>query len=322
MVRGKRIEEHILSASKIKTFEDCGWVYWAKYHLGLPDSANEGSARGSICHMIFELLMIDKHKHHYDSIIENKGIEKSPSIQRLVRKHLKSYKFDTQENYDMINKMVYVGANHDFFEENGELGEPEYAFVIENKKRGYKIRGFIDKHAFYDEDTLIITDYKSSKGKYRGEELHSNVQAMMYTLAGKKIRNKLKKIKVRFLFLRFPRTPIQELEFSKDEIEGFEYYLGWLNGVMNDFNENDAVSNFAADKPDKRWFCAAGKTWVCPLRDPFEYYALVDSEGYTIASSKEKSELKLDPKFEIKKMMYLGCPRHHNVNPKEAIQEA
>ena len=108
MVRGKKIEEHILSASKIKTFEDCGWVYWAKYHLGLPDSANEGSARGSICHMIFELLMVDRHKHHFDTITENKGIEKSPAIQRLVWKHLRSYGFDSQENYDMINKMVYV----------------------------------------------------------------------------------------------------------------------------------------------------------------------------------------------------------------------
>ena len=322
MVRGKKIEEHILSASKIKTFEDCGWVYWAKYHLGLPDSANEGSARGSICHMIFELLMVDRHKHHFDTITENKGIEKSPAIQRLVWKHLRSYGFDSQENYDMINKMVYVGVNYDFFEEKGELGEPEHAFVIESKKHGYKIRGFIDKHAFYDKDTLVITDYKSSKGKFRGEELHSNVQAMMYTLAGRKIRNKLKKIKVRFLFLRFPKAPIQELEFTEDQIGGFEYYLGYLTDVINNFDVNDAASNFAADKPDKKWFCAAGKTWVCPLRDPFEYYALVDPDGYVISSSKDEKDLSLDSNFEIKKMVYQGCPTHHAIEPKEAIQEA
>ena len=299
----------ILSASKIKTFEDCSWTYWAKYHLGLPDEANEGSARGSICHLIFELLMEDRHRKYYDTILKDHSIKNCPAIIRLINKHLNNYNFNTKENYELIDKMIYVGLSNDFFEEGGKLGEPEVGFMIENKRLKYKIRGFIDKHAFYG-DTLIITDYKSSKGKFKGDGLHANGQAMMYTLAGRKLKKGIKRIKVRFLFLRFPRAPIQELEFTKDEISGFEHYLSYVNEVVNNFTQEDATSNYAADKAETKWFCAAGKTWVCPLRDPYNFYALYDENDKLLKTSK-KDDLVAGDKQKVKKMTYLGCPRHH-----------
>ena len=93
----------ILSASKIKTFEDCSWTYWAKYHLGLPDEANEGSARGSICHLIFELLMEDRHRKYYDTILEDHSIKNCPAIIRLINKHLNNYNFNTI-NYSSLQR--------------------------------------------------------------------------------------------------------------------------------------------------------------------------------------------------------------------------
>ena len=45
-----------LSASRIKTAQGCSWLYWCKYKLKLPDASNDGAKRGSICHLIFELL--------------------------------------------------------------------------------------------------------------------------------------------------------------------------------------------------------------------------------------------------------------------------
>jgi len=310
---------NILSASKIKTFEDCSWIFWSKYHLHLPDTANEGSARGTICHLIFELLLKSRHRKHYDQITKDKSFDNSPVIRKLVEKHLKSYDFETQENYDLIEKMVVVGLNNDFFEEDGELGEAETSFLIENKKLKYKVRGFIDKHAFHD-NTLVIIDYKSSKKKFKGEGLTANVQAMMYTLAGRKLKKNIKKIKVRFLFLRFPRAPVQEVEFSKDEMDGFEIYLSYLSKIIKDFDETDATSNYAADKPDTKWFCSAGKTWVCPLKEPFAYYALVDGENNVIKTSKEDN-LELQDGCVVKKMKYLGCPRYYYNKPSEVTIE-
>ena len=46
-----------LSASRLKTAKTCSYLYWAKYHLKLPDKTNDGAARGSVCHLIFESLL-------------------------------------------------------------------------------------------------------------------------------------------------------------------------------------------------------------------------------------------------------------------------
>ena len=54
--------------------------------------------------------------------------------------------------------------------------------------------------------------------------MESNIQAMMYSLVAKKKWPKLKPV-VKFVFLRFPRATIQELQFSDDALKGLELYL-------------------------------------------------------------------------------------------------
>ena len=54
-----------LSASRIKTAQSCSWLYWCKYKLGLPEKGNDGARRGSICHLIFEVLGVKKRKKYY-----------------------------------------------------------------------------------------------------------------------------------------------------------------------------------------------------------------------------------------------------------------
>ena len=60
-----------LSASRIKTLQQCSWKYWCNYKLKLPDKSNDGASRGWICHLIFELLGEARHKKHYETIIKN-----------------------------------------------------------------------------------------------------------------------------------------------------------------------------------------------------------------------------------------------------------
>lgn len=52
-----------LSASRIKTAQSCSWLYWCKYKLKLPDKSNEGAKRGSICHLVFEVLGVKGRKN-------------------------------------------------------------------------------------------------------------------------------------------------------------------------------------------------------------------------------------------------------------------
>ena len=66
-----------LSASRIKTLESCSWLYWGKYHLHLPDTGNDGAARGTVCHWIFELLLSEKNFKYFELIMH---IPQAPEI--------------------------------------------------------------------------------------------------------------------------------------------------------------------------------------------------------------------------------------------------
>lgn len=244
------------------------------------------------------------------------AMEGSPAVTRLVKKFLIKHDimYDRpDENYDLISEMIMVGLHIDFYGEGGSIDKPEQEFNIENKKPAYKIRGFIDKPVKYEKKKEIkIIDYKSSKYKFRGDELDSNIQALMYSLAAKTLWPGLKP-NVEFQFLRFPRKPCQNLEFSKDQIKGFETYLEHIYKHINAFSEEDSKTNFAIDNSKTRWMCGIGR-WVCPLKKEFNYYSLQDNKGKQVRSSLKKEELvKIKKKGQkIIEKTYEGCPKFNN----------
>ena len=300
-------EVKILSASRIKTLETCSWVYWNNYHDKVPQTQNEGSLRGTICHTVFELLLNKRHKKHYKNIIENNSINGSKGISKLVKK-LSLEVGLAESHYELLDQMILVGLKEDFFGENGKIIESEYEFNIENDKPKYHIRGFMDKPIKIKKEMHII-DYKSSKYKFRGDELEANVQAMMYSLASRKLWPKLKPI-IKFLFLRFPKKPTQELSFNEEQIKGFEYYLEHIYEYINNFDENSAKSNFAIDSPKNKWMCGIG-SWVCPYKSPYDYYVKIDENNKIIESSLDgKFKNTENHKIEIRK--YKGCPKFNN----------
>jgi hypothetical protein len=294
----------ILSASRIKTLETCSWVYWNNYHTKVPQTQNDGALRGTICHTVFELLLNPKHKHHYKKIIKQNSINGSPAVTRLVRK-LKAKVDLNPSNFEILDQMIMVGLKHDFFGEGGEIVKPEYPFELKNEKPKYHIKGFMDKPIKKNKEMHII-DYKSSKYKFRGDDLEANIQAMMYSLASLKIWPKLKPI-VKFLFLRFPKRPIQELTFTKDQIKGFEHYLEHINDYINKFDEKSAEANFAADNEKNKWMCQIG-SWRCPYKDQFEYFVKIDKNNHIIESNLNGSFKDIDG-FKIEKRVYQGCPK-------------
>lgn len=319
----------MLSASRMKTVEACSWLYWCNYHLNLPQTTNDGAIRGSICHLIFELLLEKKHKKHFNIIKKAGRIDASKAIERLVNKHLNHYKANNEENYEMINDMVLVGLNDDFFCKGAKLLDPEYEFVLKNKDPEYVVRGFIDKAAKYTKDKkIIITDYKSSKQKFSGDDLSANLQAMIYSLVALKTWPKLKPI-IHFCFLRFPSEPIQQLEFSEEELSGLEHYLSHDYKIINEFDEKSATTNFAADQPypakgegfKGALNCGYAKykgqlkkdgslMWHCPYKFDFEYYELLGKDGHQLKTAFTKKELKAKKGQKIIKKKYEGCPRH------------
>jgi ATP-dependent helicase/DNAse subunit B len=304
-------KKKVLSASRIKTLEDCSWKYWCNYHEKIPQTQNDGACRGTVCHTIFELLLNKKHKKHFERIMERGFTAASKPVARLIKTLLLKSGCHSEENHEMCLDMVYVGLNSDFFGKGGAVDKPEIRFTIKNKNPEYEIMGFIDKKIKY-KDKIKIVDYKSSKRKFPAKDLESNIQAMAYTLAAKrKWPKSSKNVEVEFLFLKFPRQPSQQITIPQEQLDGFEHYLAHMYKIINSFTEGQAKTNYAKDKMETKFFCKAGKHWKCPYLEPFDYYSLESEDGEILKGSFTKSELG-SPKDgqKIIKKKYEGCPAH------------
>ena len=298
-----------LSASKIKTVEGCSWLYYSKYILKFPDISNSGASRGTICHLIFELLLTDRHKKFFEDLCSGKaGIIKNPAIHRLILKNAKKLKVDDEENLDLIYMMIQTGLQSDFFCNGSLLVEAESEFKLEEED--YIINGFIDKLAKFNDTDYKIYDYKSSKAKFSKEEIDFNLQNLMYSLAVFKTKGHIPDVS--FIFLKFKKQPIQEApKPTEEQLEGFKAYLAYIAGYLSKFDEKNSVQNLAANSPKKKWMCGSdvqGK-WICPSRLAATYYIGTDINDKFIKSSLEREPLLGDPKVDlIKKIEYKGCP--------------
>jgi len=298
-----------LSASKIKTAESCSWLYYTKYILRLPDTGNSGSSRGTICHLIFELLLGDKHKEYFDDLCCGKaGVIKNPAIHRLILKHAKKLKVDDEENLDLIYDMIQTGLQADFHCNGSTSVEPEMEFLFE--ETDYLLNGFIDKLAFYEDGKCKISDYKSSKKKFSKEEIDFNLQNLIYSLA---VYKKHKVIPdVEFIFLKFRKQPIQQApKPTEEQLGGFEAYLSYTAKQLQNFDEKSSTSSLAASSVKKKWMCGSdvpGK-WICPSRLPAIYYIGVDKDDKFVKSSFDRPQLENNKKVVlINKIDYKGCP--------------
>jgi hypothetical protein len=307
-----------LSASRIKTAQQCSWTYWCKYILKLPDRGNDGASKGTICHLLFEVLGCPRRKRYFDKIVENGSIWCVESVKRLVLIYANKLGVNTEEHLEDIDKMVVNGLNFDFFGEDGGnlkegFSEKSFNLSISEGSLKYNIRGFIDKLFLYKDKKAIIRDFKSSKQKFKGKEITDNMQDLMYCLAIKKLFPEYSSIS-EFLFLKFDlgkdlfgnpgSGAIKMKALSEEVLEGFEYELTEIQKFLDNFSDSDARSNFAAKQnyPKDGTFggpLACGKdgfkmsrgeevldksgkpikAFICGFRKPFEYYVLLSSEG-------------------------------------------
>jgi len=334
------LEEQILSASRIKTLESCSWKYWCNYELKLPKTKNDGNVRGNACHLALELLVNPKRKKYVSKIKKANTIKCIPSLVKVVKRYLCKNGFLTDENYEMCDDMIVLALNLDFFGGKGaKISKPEEEFFLDTTKNpdkpSYKMRGYIDKPIQYPrKKSLKIVDYKTNKEKFAELEVDYNPQAFAYLLAAKQIWPKLTDTSIQFQFLKFPDDPFIEIKYSEEQLAGFEYYLEDVYNRINNFTEKDAKSDFAATKgfPKdeegfvKRLSCGFAdykghlkkdgtKRWFCEYKFAYDYYAVVDQEGNTLYSSKNKDDLHPEKNQKIEKKHYAGCPAWADLNP-------
>ena len=345
-----------LSASRIKLAQSCSWKYWASYILKLPQKGNDGSSRGSVCHLIFELLGEEKHSDHYNNIIQAGTIHGSKAVSRLTKNYAKKLGVDDDENMELIDMMAMNGLLYDFFGQDFDstdeaISEKSFDIEINEGNRKYKIRGFIDKLFLYStENKAIIRDFKTSKQVFKGKEISDNLQNLIYCLAVKHMYPSYNNIDVEFIFVKFdlekdllgkPGKGVLKMEkISEEELEGFEYQLTSIQEYLENFSEEDANSNFAANQnyPSDKTFggpLMCGKegfkksrgeyvldksgnkilNYICEFRKPMDYYVLLNKDSEIITSCYEDGLHSLSADEEkgesIEKRHYEGCP-HFN----------
>lgn len=315
-----------LSASRIKKFLDCSWSYYCSYILKLPQESNSGSIRGNCVHAIFEFLLKEKHKWHYDSIVQTGSIYGSPAVLRLAKYYLKRdglTEFDNkgENNLKLTDEMILLGLKTDFFCEGKKLEMGELEISIEDP--AYRLVGYIDKIAKEEDGRYLSYDYKSSSRI--GD--HS-LQALTYALWVKRVLRA--DSVVRFLYLRFPDQVTSDYSFSDEQLDGFEEYLKSLYSYLENLTEEEAKKNMAWDKGfpkkedgfSKRLLCGFGKYpkhknkegkeyWVCGAKFPMDYFVRLDKDGKIVESSKDPIDKKNETDI-IEFRHYNGCPCHQN----------
>ncbi len=335
-----------LSASRIKTAQSCSWKFWATYHLKVPDQGNDGSSRGTICHLLFELLGNPKHNKKYNKILLSESIYDCEPVRRLVMYHAKRLSVDDSDNLSLISDMTMAGLNFDFFGERGGdiseiILEKDFDITVDEEDKLYRLRGFIDVLFLYEkEKKIIIRDFKTSKSVFKGKDITDNLQDLIYTLAVKKLFPHFTKRQMEFLFLKYDLNStgrVKMKSLSSEELEGLEYQLTQIQSFIDNFTEETAISNFAAQQsfPSDGTFggplmCGKEgykilkgsplldkdgnkvKAYICSHRNPLRYWVIEDSNGKIIKSAFEDKKDSLRPdeskgeKLVLKR--YEGCP--------------
>jgi hypothetical protein len=306
-----------LSASRIKSFQSCSYLYYCNYILKLPRTGNSGSSRGSITHYVLEALFHPKRRNYYDEILAAKDPFVIPSIKRFIEKHAEKLEVNDQVNIKLIKEFILTGLSFDFFCAGAIETRSEEEF--DHHGEGYRLGGFIDKTSIHH-DKVKISDYKCSKGKFSDEELQFNVQALSYALITKKKFPHLP-VEVEFLFLKFKNNPRQKVKITDDILAGFESFLVYISDCLNDFTYRDALANMAINDPAKRWLCgkrlgdlnkAGEPAWICEFKYPMNYFALYNDKKELIKTSKTKKDLdkQLKDGYTIEQEFYKGCPVH------------
>ena len=332
-----------LSASRIKTAQSCAWLYWCKYKLNLPEQSNDGARRGSICHLVFEVLGVKKRKKYYRDIVKSQDTFSVPSIKRLILKHAVREGVDDEENITLMKEMIYNGLTYDFFGDDRskpteEYSEKDFLIVKDDGDVKYKIRGFIDKLFLYKRKKLaIIRDFKTSKSVFKGKDATDNLQDLMYSLAVKNLFPDYAKRVSEFLFLKFELDEnaknsgvVRMKPLDEEELKGFELQLSQIQKYLDGFSIKEAKSNFAArqDFPKDgsfsgRLLCGfatrkgelkkdGSPKWHCPMKFDFFYYVVYNSRNQTVGTYLEQDfNENLIPEGGGYEMRYYeGCPAH------------
>ena len=162
--------EH-LSASRIKTFEQCPQKYQAKYELKLPDVVHPLTTMGKAVHSAFEVWT--------RKLI--KDGEYDPAFLDVI---LEQFQVD-RDLHVLAKQLARNALDWGYFRKIALTVDSEIEFN-ELLPSGVKTNGFIDRLDIDGSEADVI-DIKTQKSKFTDEELRTDWQGKMYNWAVRKL---------------------------------------------------------------------------------------------------------------------------------------
>lgn len=272
-----------LSASAVKSFVDCSWLFYQTRVLKVPDFTHPKTLLGSLAHSILEAFARPKHRDLLEATIHHQTVYGSPVLTRLVKLFREKHPDVTDEIIADLDKLVFVALNHDFNCKGAKrVLEPEHSFEIDYGE--FAVRGVMDRVVLYD-DHAVIRDYKTQGKRFSQSDLDWSIQAFCYQLA---VMHEFGlPSEVEFILLRHPgnrKDPTKHLQVvpaaSVAQIEGFKYHLADVNEQINALTLETSMLNLKAERDEG--FCLR----VCSLKDPFDYWVLLGDVERPLASTR------------------------------------
>ena len=160
----------LMSATRMNMFLSCKWKYWCNYVLKLPRKPNVSFKLGIAAH---ESLAVAGKIWREE---ENFTVESIAKIKDMYNKVAAKEGIADTNTYNDGLQMVLRRVK-DFA--NGKILTIEDKFYITTDE-GVMLTGAMDKVEELNEDTLLVTDYKTSKYYETTDELRSDIQLSIY----------------------------------------------------------------------------------------------------------------------------------------------
>jgi RecB family exonuclease len=243
-----------LSATRIQTFLRCKQKYWFMYHERLPKVDNPAFKLGIAVHEALEFagaIWLKKEKftaadtkkvlQFYEETAVREGLEDySVHLEgkELVKKRLKSFTAG--------RKVIGLETKFGWWGPDGGKNV--------TTRDGVPLMGAIDKLEEYDDDTLLIVDYKTSKTAPTTDQLRTDVQLSIYDLVAYKLFPQYNR---RILALDMLKSEAVLTYRTDEEREEFEAYLKVIYDQMLALKPEDVKASLNTFCPwcDFRDYC-------------------------------------------------------------------
>jgi len=218
----------IMSATRMNMYLSCKWRYWCNYVLKLPRKPNVSFKLGIAVHEALATAGdIWMHKERFD-----KGdIERIKDMYNKVA--AKEGIADTNIYHEGLQMVLMRVKNF----VNGTILTVEDRFRVATDQ-GVMLTGAMDKVEELRDDTILVTDYKTSKYQETSSELKSDIQLSVYDAVAHIKYPDYKRIILSLDYLR--ADPVYTYR-TDSERENFLSYMLAIYKEMMSMQEKDAV---------------------------------------------------------------------------------